>query len=229
VRLRPDVTYHPMNTTKNLLATLVAILILSASAAGLWLGGAYLVRLAGSSDWLATPDPMLFLCLALLFSAFAVSSSLRWTKRRDRELQTREARRGVYESAMLAWQDALRAAREQGGTISSRLPQDIHALEVVLASRASSTVLRHYVQLRQLCSQSDTSPEQVQDQLFALILEVRRELGVSGFGTDERSALRSFLMNPRTEIQPESQPTAFSDRRPTPVVTPARPVFSLRK
>jgi hypothetical protein len=222
-------TYNLMNTTKNLFAAIVALIILGAIAAGLWFGVAYLVQLAGSTDWLSTPDPMLLLSFAVLLAAFAVSSSLRWAKRQEAEHQTREARRGVYESTVLAWRGALRASQELGGAIASRLPEDIHAFEGVLASRASSTVLHHYGQLRQLCSQPDPPPEQVQDQLFSLIMEIRRELGVGGHSPNERTALRSFLMNPRTEKELEIQPIAPSEPQPPSLVAAARPAFSLGK
>jgi hypothetical protein len=218
-----------MNTTKNLLATFLTLALLGSLAAGLWFGGTWIARLAASADWRSTFDPILGLALAVLLAGFAVSRSLRRARLLEAGHHLREARRGVYESTVLAWESALRDRRSQGGPIASRLPEDLPALETVLAMRASPTVLRLYGRLRWLAAQPDSSPAQLDGQLLALIVEMRRELNVAGWRPDVEVVREAIRPHDSATAATIFAPAPSPARQPATDTAPGCPAFSLSK
>jgi hypothetical protein len=218
-----------MNTTKNFLATLLTLAFLGGLVAGLWAGGAWLVsRVASVNGW-PSLDPMLGLALAVLLASFIASRAIHRGQLLDANQQSRDARRVVYESAVMAWQGALYDRRGQGGAIASRLPDDLPALEAGLTMRASATVLRLYGRLRQLGAQSDSSRAQLDGQLLALIIEMRRDLGVAGWRSDAEAIAETIRPPSLTETVPQFASARTSDRKPVAGLASACPAFSLSK
>ena len=156
-----------MNPVKSLLGAVVALLLLALLGVGCYWLLHWFVHLFAGKGTLFGLDADLF--TALLFAVFAIGSAVRWAVSSGGGAAIRAARIEAYGRAAALWAEAGDDAT----------PRDMRGLEATLGLCASARVLKQYRALRA------APPAERPAALHALLLAMRRDLGLPTVGVEE--------------------------------------------
>ena len=146
--------------------------------------------------------------MVTVFCATIVASGFKWMGRKKEEGAVRAERANLYESIMLIWGKKLMLGTK---TLESSLEEELRSQERLLTLRGSATVLKAYLALQRQANTLGLHNPELTSFMARLILDMRRDLGVSVVNVNERD-LTALLQGGKVEGPPS--PLVQAERHP---------------
>lgn len=144
--------------------------------------------------------------MVAVFCATIVVGGFKWMGRKKQEVAVRAERANLYEKLMLIWGEKL--------TLSPKAPdssvvEELRKLERLLTLRGSANVLKTYLALQRQANTAGLHNPELTSCIAKLILDMRRDLGVSVVNVNERD-LTAVLQGGKVDEPPTSYAQAVS-------------------
>ncbi|MBX3630774.1 MAG: hypothetical protein KF908_12890 [Nitrosomonas sp.] len=174
-----------MNFVSNVLSLIFGITLLGLLGAGIYYAFHYIAE-----TLFANLDPQLAAITAIaaatfLIASFIIASAVRGVQKNTYLFNAEK--KAVYEHFVQIWGNLFWQNLHQQGGIDEN---EVQAFEKQLMLWASPKVIQAYLALRQLEVEADFPDSKVKAQFISVLMEMRRDLGLSNLGLDAQALLK---------------------------------------
>lgn len=146
--------------------------------------------------------------MVAVFCAAILASGFKWMGRKKEQVAARAERANLYENIMLIWGEKLMVGTK---TQEPSLEEELRKRERLLTLRGSAAVLKAYLALQRQANTVGLHNPELASCMARLILDMRRDLGVSAVSIHERD-LTTLLRGGKVEGPPS--PLVQAERHP---------------
>lgn len=146
--------------------------------------------------------------MVAVFCAAILASGFKWMGRKKEQVAVRAERANLYENIMLLWGEKLMVGTK---TLEPSLEEELRKRERLLTLRGSAAVLKAYLVLQCQANTVGLHNPELTSCMARLILDMRRDLGVSAVSIHERD-LTTLLRGGKVEGPPS--PLVQAERHP---------------
>ncbi|AEJ00889.1 hypothetical protein Nit79A3_1026 [Nitrosomonas sp. Is79A3] len=174
-----------MNFISQLLSVVFGIALLGLLGVGIYYAFNFVTE-----NLFASLDPQLSAITAiaaatLLISSCIIASALRGSQRDIHVLNIKK--RLAYEQFIQIWRKVFwQNSQQQTGIDAS----DLQELEKQFILWANPKIIQAYIKLRQLAAETHFSDPKVRAQFIKVLMEIRKDLGLSNLGLNEQELLK---------------------------------------
>lgn len=174
-----------MNFISQLISVVFGIALLGLLGVGIYYAFNFVTE-----NLFASLDPQLSAITAiaaatLLISSCIIASALRWSQKNAHGFVVKK--RAAYEHFVQIWGGIFWQKSQQQAEIDAN---ELEGLEKQLILWANPKVIQAYITLRQLAAGTDFSDPKVKVQFINVLMEIRKDLGLSNLGLNEQELLK---------------------------------------
>lgn len=188
-----------VNAIAMIFGVVFGLIFLGALVAGGYFGFQWLLDLFGTLEPQVASITMIASMVAVL-CATIVASGFKWMGRKEKEVVVQADKANLYESILLMWGEKLKQGTK---AIESSLDEELQKQERLLTLRGSANVMKAYLALQRQVNTVGLRNPELTSSMAKLILEMRKDLGVSVLNVKE-SDLVAILQGGDIEEQPSA-------------------------